>query len=653
MKEKCHVTIVCFFVFLTGLSQPGIPEFGNISTAELSATSCSFEKDAPAVYLLNYSRTEFETYYDGSYDLVTKRRIRIKIINQKGFDYASIAIPHLGNKHTSKIKAIEAFIYTLDANGAIIKTKVDRKDIFRENISKGNGLNLVKFTFPGLKPGCIIEYSYEQLEKNTYDIDPWLIQNSIPVALSYCEVNFPATSLLDYRLVGQLIFTKNNYVEWPIDSSKEKFKKTFLMKEIPSFKAEPLMSSMVDNLERIEFSLNPRPSFMTIFAGTTDKKWVLISERFAESFRFGMQLNTNLPGTEHLIDSVKALKTKKSRIDAVYRYVKKTVDWDKHQTMYPYDINEIWKVKTGNSADINLIILNLLKKADIECYPVLISTRENGKTDPRFAHMSQFNGLDVLVFDSANYYILDGSSKNPSCFIPPLNVLNRDVFLIIPHAYKWVNINESRPLVKDSVYISAALDKDGMITGEAVTTSFNFSRNLRLSEETENKNKNSNDLLANDMPELTTDSSWMVNKENDTVPLVSHARFHLSLNNTNNFYFLNSSIFNSIRKNPLTDSSRSTDIDFMCNQHYTQIIRLALPSNFVMETMPKSIIIRMIDTTMTYTRNIIQRGSILSIENEFKIDKNLYTPDEYSAVWQFFKKVYALLAEEIVLNKKE
>jgi len=652
MKEKFLVGIAWFFLCLNGHSQAEIPEFGNIGVSELSSTACSFEKDAPAVYLLNYARTEFETYYDGSYDLVTKRRIRIKIINKRGFDYASIAIPHLGNKHTSKIRDIEAFIYTLDANGAITKNKVDRKDIFRENVSKSKQMNVVKFTFPGLKPGCIIEYRYEHLEKNTYDIEPWLIQNSIPVALSYCEINFPARWLLDHRLVGHLQMPKNNYFESPIDSSKEKLKKSFLVRDIPSFKIEPMMSSIVDNLDRIEFSLTPSFGLMSLFVRNADRKWQMISERFATAYNFGMQLGINLPGSDSLVDSVKSLKTKKDQANAVYQYVKKQVGWDKHQTLYPYNISEIWKNKTGNSADINLIILNLLKKAGVECYPLLISTRENGKTDPLFAHMSQFNGLDVLVIDSANYYVLDGSSKNHSCFIPPLNVINRDAFLIIPQAYKWVNINETRPLIKDSVYITAVLEKDGMIKGEAVTTSFNFSRDLRLSEEND-ANKNDNDLLGNDVPEIKKDSSWMVNKENDTLPLSTHARFHLSLNNTGNFYFLNAAAFNSIRKNPLTDTTRSTDIDFMCNQQYSQTVNLTLPANMEIETIPKSILIRMIDTSMVYSRKVVQRGNILWIENEFIIDRSIYTPDEYPAVWQFFKKVYGLLEEEIVLNKKD
>ena len=649
-KRALFITVflgVVFYVF----PQAGVPEFGNITTADLTSKECSFEKDAPAYYMVNYAKTEFNLFGNGYYNLITTRRIRIKIVTQKGFEYASILIPHFGNKHTSKITDIEAFIYTLDSNGAIVKNKVDKDDIFKTTISKKDDLNAVKFTFPGLKPGCIIEYRYEHLERNTYDIAPWFFQNKIPVALSYCEIIYPDYAVFDYRLIGQLPVDENNYKEWPVDSTKKKFRKVFLMKDIRSFKAEPLMSSAVDNLKRIEFSLNPDPGFQILIPRSTDMKWRRINTKLNVSMNFGMQYNIPIPGTEKLVDSVKLLQSKKDRISAVYQYVRKQVSWDKHQTMYPYDINEVWNTKTGNSAEINMIILNLLGKTGIECYPILISTRENGKTDPLFAHMSQFNGLDVIVIDSTDYYILDGSSKNQSCFIPPLNILNRDVFLSAKDECLWMHINEKRPLIKDSIYITAALDKQGNISGESVTTSFNYSRDLRLSEQ-KDADKNTNDLLSDDAPELKMDSSWMINKENSNLPLVTHTKFHLLLNNTNNFYFLSAFLFNSIRKNPFVDSTRSTSVDFMCNQQYTQVVNISLPPEIVLENIPKSTIIRMIDTSMVFSRKVIQLGSVLHIENEFTISKSTYSPDEYTAVWQFFKKVYALLTEEVILNKK-
>ena len=649
-KRALFITVflgAIFYVF----PQAEPPEFGNITNADLTSKECSFEKDAPAYYIVNYAKTEFNLFSNGYYNLVTTRRIRIKIVNEKGFEFASILIPHLGNRHTSKISGIEAFIYTLDANGAVVKTKVDKDDIFKTTISKKDDLNAVKFTFPGLKPGCIIEYRYEHLERNTYDLAPWFFQNKIPVAISYCEINFPNFAEFHYRLIGQLPVDENNYKDLPIDSTPKKIRKVFLMKDIPSFRVEPLMSSVVDNLERIEFALNPDPGFGARTQNSIDVKWKNENSVLNTSLIFGMQYNIPIPGTEKLVDSVRQLLNKKDRINAVYQYVRNQVKWDKHQTLYPYDINEVWSSKTGNSAEINMIILNLLKKTGIECYPILISTRENGKTDPQFVQMSQFNGLDVIAIDSSEYYILDGSSKNQSCFIPPLNVLNRDVFLSAKDECLWMHITEKRPLIKDSVYITAALDKQGNISGESVTTSFNYSRDLRLSAQ-KDADKNTNDLLSDDAPELKMDSSWIINKENSNLPLATHTKFHFLLNNSNNFYFLSAFLFNSIRKNPFIDSTRSTSVDFMCNQQYTQVVNISLPPEIVLENIPKSTTIRMIDTSMVFSRKVIQLGSVLHIENEFTISKSTYPPNEYTAVWRFFKKVYALLTENVILNKK-
>ena len=250
----------------------------------------------------------------------------------------------------------------------------------------------------------------------------------------------------------------------------------------------------------------------------------------------------------------------------------------------------------------------------------------------------------VIDFVSIKY-------KNQSCFIPPLNVLNRDVFLSAKDECLWMHITEKRPLIKDSVYITAALDKQGNISGESVTTSFNYSRDLRLSAQ-KDADKNTNDLLSDDAPELKMDSSWIINKENSNLPLATHTKFHFLLNNTNNFYFLSAFLFNSIRKNPFIDSTRSTSVDFMCNQQYTQVVNISLPPEIVLENIPKSTTIRMIDTSMVFSRKVIQLGSVLHIENEFTISKSTYSPNEYTAVWRFFKKVYALLTENVILNKK-
>jgi hypothetical protein len=81
----------------------------------------------------------------------------------------------------------------------------------------------------------------------------------------------------------------------------------FTMRNISSFKVEPFMTSLKDNLQRIEFSLAPITSVQTMFRDADDRmnfySFLLLRARY-----FGLQFDKPLEGTEQFIDSVKQLK---------------------------------------------------------------------------------------------------------------------------------------------------------------------------------------------------------------------------------------------------------------------------------------------------------------------------------------------------------
>ena len=65
--------------------------------------------------------------------------------------------------------------------------------------------------------------------------------------------------------------------------------------------------------------------------------------------------------------------------------------------MYGYTSDEgvkkAYDLKTGNIADINLILVGMLRAANLKANPVLISTRSNGV--PLFPTMEGFNYVAV------------------------------------------------------------------------------------------------------------------------------------------------------------------------------------------------------------------------------------------------------------------
>jgi hypothetical protein len=171
------------------------------------------------------------------------------------------------------------------------------------------------------------------------------------------------------------------------------------------------------------------------------------------------------------------MKTLQEKVDYVYREIKKRLRWDNEQTLFSGDIAEAWKKGIGSSAEINLCLFRLLSQAAVPCHPILISTRDNGKTDQLFPNLGQFNGVDVMVEDSGGVYILDATQKYQSFKTPPLNILNRQAFVVdTTGSSKWVSIIDDRALVRNTQFVQAKFTEEGNMKGKATSSFLTLAR---------------------------------------------------------------------------------------------------------------------------------------------------------------------------------
>lgn len=85
-------------------------------------------------------------------------------------------------------------------------------------------------------------------------------------------------------------------------------------------------------------------------------------------------------------------------------------------------VEKAYKEQTGNVAEINFILLNMLKLAGVDANPVLVSTIENGV--PVYPTRTGFNYLIACAEIDGKQILLDASKKYTSPNILPLNVLN-------------------------------------------------------------------------------------------------------------------------------------------------------------------------------------------------------------------------------------
>jgi Domain of Unknown Function with PDB structure (DUF3857) len=632
-------------------SQEKLPAFGKADRAELNMKECVFEKTASAMRLID--EEEKEVVADFGLKIKSKRRTRIKIFNQDGFDAANITIHYFSKMRGNRITDIDAYIYYLDSSGKEITEKVNKSQIFRDKAD--NYFSEIKFTFPNVRPGCVIEYSYEKVEKNSLDIEPWYFQDMLPTLYSAFTLSSPADVPLIRRLFGEDSILVHTESERGTIDGRLYLHKTYVMHNIIAFNPEPMMSSISDNLKRLEFYIQPSGlGFFNIGIGKS--KWDMYAHILNVVSFFGGQFDKPIPGTESIIDSTKKMTAREDKISYIFQQVKKRIKWDKHQTFYAKDLAGVWKDETGNSADINLTILNLLRKSGIPCSPLMISTRMNGKTDENFYSLGQFNGVDVGIIDSSANYVLDGTRKYQSYKTPPENILNRYVFNADTAYANWAFITDTRPLLKTILNVSATLSNEGQLEGSAMAIFYDHSKVIRMMEKKkspEEEKEEEKELLKKDFTELKIDSLVIENEEDDLQPLVEKFVFSHHPSESGKYLFIDPFFLSSFRKNPFSDSARNFSIDFSSKQYLKTTVRISIPDNYEIDHLPVNTRLRMADSSILFERVIyIDNNSILFV-NKMEILYPLFEKDEYPDLKEFFNRMFGMITEQIILKKKK
>ena len=196
--RKLITAAVLLIISHVTFAQKGLPEFGKIDKEDLQMKECDIDKDAVAYKLIDYGDVSYQTGRD-VFKIVTERRIRIKILKDKGLDYANIKIQFYSKNNVEDISNIAGYTYNLDDAGNIITTKLDKASIFKKPLD--NQFSEVVFTMPGVKAGSVIEYKFKDAEETFSHLDDWYFQDEIPTRISIYKISIPEM----FRFVTQVL----------------------------------------------------------------------------------------------------------------------------------------------------------------------------------------------------------------------------------------------------------------------------------------------------------------------------------------------------------------------------------------------------------------------------------------------------------------
>jgi hypothetical protein len=431
----------------------------------------------------------------------------------------------------------------------------------------------------------------------------------------------------------------------------DKNKTTFYRENVPAFKPEPYMSSGRDNMLRMAYRFFPGGNPI---AGSFSalSSWKVAANMILKSTFFDEQFRKIIRGTEKIIDTALTIVKKDDRVRYLVSTVKNRIPESQGQSSFPDDIADTWKNRSGTTAEINMLLMNFFKRSDINCYPVLLSTRDNGKINLDFPSFGQFNGMDVLVMENDITYLIDASLRFQPYNIPPLNILNRQVFILNPDDIHWGLIKDDRPLLKQTASIFGVLTKEGKMEASVSISYHDYAKSAFLDSSGKDAENNESRFMNKKIPGLKILSD---NRENngDGEPLVQTIEFDYETQQSDEFYFISPQLLAVKKTNPFVLDKRNTDIDFGCNQETQLNMHLEIPEPFTVEHLPPNIVVRSPDSSLTFTRIAYADRSNISFSQKLEIRRPIFDKKEYAGVYDFFNRIQSLMTEEIILKKKK
>ncbi|HEV3250450.1 MAG TPA: DUF3857 domain-containing protein, partial [Puia sp.] len=473
MRISLLILSIFYFSSLYSQKDHDIQAFGIIDKAELQMSECDFDKNAEAVVLFDIEEVRCLLYAHSVYSEI-HHHIRIKILKNKGLERADIKIPFLKYQNTESIGNIDAQTYNLDPSGNIIVTKLEKKYIFDKVIDKR--VSEMIFTFPEVKVGSIIEYEFKESASVGVGLKNWYFQHSIPVKLSRYTIDFPS----------EIEVSSQSFCTLPVDQKKKSDRmhsvSTYSMVNIPALRDEPFISCEEDYLQRVEtriIALNAPGRRIDL-----TRSWPVIVNSMMEDQDFGRQLFVHIPRTDDLEQMLEKINDPYQKMIIIHRYVLQHMGWNGYSNIWANNgVKSAWKDKKGTSGEINLILINLLKDAGLNAYPILVSTRLHGRIKMETPAFSQFNKVMAYVEIKDQYFVLDATDKYASPKLIPIDVMY-SMGLIIERfesfEWGWKSLWDEKQRFNQLVLLNGSIDTLGILTGNATVSSTDYSRCARL-----------------------------------------------------------------------------------------------------------------------------------------------------------------------------
>ncbi|MBW8361518.1 MAG: DUF3857 domain-containing protein [Kaistella sp.] len=533
-------------------------------------------------------------------------------------------------------------------NGTVINTKIDKESKYRSKEDKN--YTITKFAYPNVKNGSVLEYSYTLTSPSEFlmSIPSFTIEDEIPI--SYVEYVFDVPDVLGYNInySGSLVPKYRDVSAKNIYGGNYKVYR-FGYRDVPAYKTEEFVMNNDNYKTSIRSELNST-NFDNQFKSYS-LSWEDIRKRLYDSEYFGDQLKKTDLVKDLLPENVKAIASKVKRAEAILAFVQENFSWNNELALFTdKGIKNILSTKTGNSAEINLLLCMLMRHTGLDANPVVLATPAKGLLLSYSPSMSQLNYVITSLETDGKIYIFDGTSKLSKINMIPPRALNYNGVEMGQKETKILNIfypDKSQTFLT----VDAKLNPDGTFQGKFSDTDTKMFAMLVNERYLENKDEYLKDYKDQYKFSLTNIKSGLLNNENfETSMDFTSDTF---VDNLGSKLVFNPLLFLYSQKHSFNQTGpRKAPIELITGFDRIKKVTITLPEGYVFENVPKSKKIRTEDSSILYQYIVSLKGNQLIVETTTTVADSVYPKEYYPAFTQIFDNITKIEGQLVTAVKK-
>ncbi|WP_396633560.1 transglutaminase [Maribacter sp. R86514] len=643
---KIVISITLFFSLICNAQEF---DFGKVSKEELIEQSYPSDSSAVAAYLYKYRKSYYVYTQNSGLSLVTDIHERVKIYDKAGFDYATKIINlSKGVGSSEVVSKIKGFTYSL-IDDKIVETKLEKDGIFKSEFSKG--LNQVKLTMPKVKEGSVLEYKYKIISPYYGSIDEFRFQEGIPVKRLKASMAIFDYFRFNQRQKGFLVLNPKTDRVMNNQVGTYDIVTSYSLTNIPALIDESYVSNINNYRAGVDFEI-VSVQFPGEMTENFAKSWENVVETIYKNTSFGNELKKKNFFEEDLDKALQAITDDKQRTQTVLQFVKDKVKWNKNYGVATEEgVKKAYKEGIGNTGDINLLLVNCLKYAGLDAYPVILSTRDHGVQ--LFPTLKGFNYVIAGIKNGDSYTVLDATEKYSAVDVLPMRDLN---------------------------WFGRAIKKDG--TGEMVdmsperksieTTMVNLVLNDALNFEGSVKQRYSDyyAMLLRERYNNITEAEYIQDLETEYVGVeisdfnikdavqpdknlnqAYNVNIEESVDDTGDKLYFSPLLYLSQLESPFKTEKREFPVDFGYPWEDRFIINIELPENYQVGALPENKILSLPNKLGQFHFQVTNLKNTLQISSKISFNKSLVSSENYEQLKEFYRQIIEKHSEKVMLEK--